>query len=67
MLLEHVYFIRSVSRLHVEAGSSTSTAALRVVGGNEKGTQGLGDNWTTFFLGDVETGTLPSRMGESQI
>jgi hypothetical protein len=26
----------------VEAGSSTSTVALRVVGGNEKGTQYLG-------------------------
>jgi hypothetical protein len=42
----------------VEAGLNTSTVALRVVGGNGKGTQ---------FLGDINTGTWPSRFWESRI
>jgi hypothetical protein len=46
----------------VEAGSNTSTVALRVVGGNEKGTQCLGDNWTTLFLEVINTVTWPSRL-----
>jgi hypothetical protein len=32
----------SAVQAHVEAGSNTSTVALRVVGGDEKGTQYLG-------------------------
>jgi hypothetical protein len=40
-----------------EAVSNTSTVALRVVGGNEKGTQCLGCNWATcswgYKYGDV--------------
>jgi hypothetical protein len=44
--LETVSSTRSVPRLYnedqVDAGSNTSTVALRVVGGVEKGTQGLG-------------------------
>jgi hypothetical protein len=55
----------------VEAGSNTSTVALRVVGGDEKGTQwkpsAWGYNWVTLFLGDINTGTWPSRLGESRI
>jgi hypothetical protein len=47
----------------VEAGSSASTVALRVVGGDENGTQCLGYNWATLFLGDINTGTGPSRLG----
>jgi hypothetical protein len=43
--------------LHVEADSSTSTVALRVVGGDEKGTQCLGYNRATLFLTDINTGT----------
>jgi hypothetical protein len=42
----------------VEAGSNTSTVALRVVGGDEEG---------TYCLGDVNTGTWSSRLGESRI
>jgi hypothetical protein len=41
----------------VEAGSDTSTVALRIVGGYEKGTQCLGYNWATLFLWDINTGT----------
>jgi hypothetical protein len=33
--------IRSEQKFHVEAGSNTSTIALRDVGGDEKGTQCL--------------------------
>jgi hypothetical protein len=53
--LEEMFSVKSVPRLysedrrevevedeHVEAGSYTSTVALRVVGGDEKGTQCLG-------------------------
>jgi hypothetical protein len=35
----------------VEAGPNTSTVALRVVGGDEMGTQCLAYNWATLFLG----------------
>jgi hypothetical protein len=38
-LARHHYF---VSSSRVEAGSNTSTVAVRVVGGDEKGTQCLG-------------------------
>jgi hypothetical protein len=37
----------------VEAGSNTSTVALRVVGGDEKETNAWGYNWATLFLGDI--------------
>jgi hypothetical protein len=47
----------------VEAGPNTSTVALRVVGGDENGTQCLGCNWATLFLGDINMGTWPSRLG----
>jgi hypothetical protein len=39
----------------VEAGSNTSTVALLVVGGDEKGTQ---------FLEDINTGDLALQVGE---
>jgi hypothetical protein len=51
----------------VEACSNTSTIAQRVVQGDEKGAQCLGYNRATLFLGDVNTGTWPSRLGESRI
>jgi hypothetical protein len=35
----------------MEAGLNTSTVALRVVGGDEKGTQCLGYNSANLFLG----------------
>jgi hypothetical protein len=51
----------------VEAGSNTSTVALRVVGGAEKGTLCLGYNRATMFLGDINMGTWPSMLGEPPI
>jgi hypothetical protein len=47
----------------VEAGSNTSTVALRVVGGDEKRAQCLGYNPATLFLEVVNTGTWPSSLG----
>jgi hypothetical protein len=48
----------------VEAGSNTLTVALRVAGGCEKGTHCLGVyNWGILFLGNITTGTWPSRLG----
>jgi hypothetical protein len=44
-------------RRRVEAGSKTSTVALRVVG----------YNWAILFLGDINTGTWPSRLVEFRI
>jgi hypothetical protein len=53
-LLEAVFSVRSLPRIHnedqlslgdsscVEAGSDTSTVALRIAGGDEEGTQCLG-------------------------
>jgi hypothetical protein len=35
----------------MEAGLNTSTVALRLVGGDEKGTSAWGHNWATLFLG----------------
>jgi hypothetical protein len=43
----------------VEEGPNTSTVALRIIGGDEKGTQFLGYNWVTLPLGD--------RLGESRV
>jgi hypothetical protein len=51
----------------VEAGSNTSTVALRVVGGDKKGTHYLEYNGAMLFLGDINTGTWPSRLGDSRI
>jgi hypothetical protein len=48
-------------------GVETSTVTLRVVGGDKKGTQCLGYNRSTLFLGDINTGIWPSRLGESRI
>jgi hypothetical protein len=53
------YAARAVS-IPCEGGVSTSTVALRVVGGDEKGTQYLG---ATLFLGDINTGTWSSKLG----
>jgi hypothetical protein len=47
----------------LEAGSNTSTVALRVVGGDGKGTQYLGHP----VPGDINTETWPSRLGEARI
>jgi hypothetical protein len=54
----------------VEAGSNTSTVLLlRVVGGDEKGTQWLGYDRVTLFGGggNINTGIWPSRLAESRI
>jgi hypothetical protein len=55
------------SQPSIEAGSNTSTVVLRVVWGDEKGTQCPGYSWATLFPGDVNTGTWPSRLGEPGI
>jgi hypothetical protein len=51
----------------VEVGSNASTVALRVIGGDAKGIQCLGYNRATLFLRNINTGTWPSRLGESRI
>jgi hypothetical protein len=52
---------------HVEAGSNTSTVALRVVGGDVRKPSTWGYNGATLFLGDINTETWPTRLVESQI
>jgi hypothetical protein len=44
--------------------SNTSTVALRVVGSEPSA---WGHNRATMFLRDINTGTWPSRLGESRI
>jgi hypothetical protein len=59
--------LRHFQNNRLEAGSNTSTVTLRVVGGDEKGTQYLGYNWATLFLGHINMGTWASRLGKSWI
>jgi hypothetical protein len=54
------------NRSLVEADSIASAVALRVEGVDEKWTKCLYD-WVTLFLVDINTGTWPSRLGESRI
>jgi hypothetical protein len=56
-----------LSQSRVEAGSNTSIVALRVVGDDEKEPSVWGYNRATLFLGDINTGTWPSKLGESRI
>jgi hypothetical protein len=51
-------------RCSVDADSNTSTAGLRVVGGNEREPSAWGFNWATLFMGDINMGTWSSRLGE---
>jgi hypothetical protein len=51
----------------VEEGSNTYIVALQVVGGDEKGTQCMGIYRATLLLGDINTETWPSRLGEPRI
>jgi hypothetical protein len=51
----------------VEEGWNTSIVALQVVRGDEREPSAQGYNWATLFLGDINTGTLPSRLEESQM
>jgi hypothetical protein len=44
-------------KTHMEAISNISTVALQIVGGNEMEPSSWGYNWTTQFLGDINTGT----------
>jgi hypothetical protein len=54
--------LRGVPR--VEAGYNTSTAALLSHKRRQKGNPVPGGyNWATLFLGDINTGTWPSRLG----
>jgi hypothetical protein len=49
----------------MEDGPCTSFIVLRVIRGYEKGTQGLGYNWATLILRDINTGTCTSRLEET--
>jgi hypothetical protein len=51
----------------VAAGSNISILAPQVVGREELEPSAWGYNQTTPFLGDISTGTWPSRLGESRI
>jgi hypothetical protein len=37
------------------------------IGNPEEEPSARGYNWATLFLGDINTGTWPSRLGESQM
>jgi hypothetical protein len=41
----------------VEAGSKTSTVALRVIRGDEKEPRAWGYNWAIMFMVAINTGT----------
>jgi hypothetical protein len=47
----------------VETGLHAFTLALQAIGGDEKGNKCLGYNWAILFLGDINTGTWPSILG----
>jgi hypothetical protein len=38
-----------------------------VVRGDKREPSARGHNWATLFLGDINTGTWPSKLGESQM
>jgi hypothetical protein len=44
-------------------GCIASTVALRIVMCEEKGTHCRWNNWTTLFLGDINTGPSPAGWG----
>jgi hypothetical protein len=48
---------------HMEAGSNTSTIALRVVEDDGKGTRCQGYKWATLSLEDIDVDTWSSRLG----
>jgi hypothetical protein len=56
-----------LSENRLEAGSNTSTVALRVVRGDQEGNQLLRYNWATLFLEGINKGTCPSAFGKSRI
>jgi hypothetical protein len=51
-------------RPSVEAGSNTSTVALRVVGSDEKEPNAWGYNRATLFLRDIKYGDLVLQVDE---
>jgi hypothetical protein len=51
----------------VVAGSNTVTLALRVVGVDEKDNSAWRYNCATLFLGDLNKGSWPSRLGKTRI
>jgi hypothetical protein len=65
--METVSSVRSAIFRGPKRISNTSTVALRVLAGDERGTQCLAYNWATLLLGDLNTGTWASRLGESRI
>jgi hypothetical protein len=74
---KELFYVRTVPRCcrtvsesqfvaRVEAGSNTSTVALLIVGGDEKGTYAWGYKLTTLFRGDINTGPPVSGSRESE-
>jgi hypothetical protein len=51
------------TKSRVEVDSNTSTVALRVIEATKREPSARGYNWATLFLGDINTGTWPSRLG----
>jgi hypothetical protein len=62
-LLGAVFSVGPVPRLNnedlkpAEAGSNTSTVALRVVGGDKREPSAWKYKWATLFVGGINTGT----------
>jgi hypothetical protein len=57
--------LKQRSKSCVEAGLNTSTVAVRVVKGEEKEPIAWGYNRATRFLGDINSVTWPSSLGDS--
>jgi hypothetical protein len=77
-LLEPVFSIGSALRLYskhkldtlfscpcVEADLNTCAVALRVIGAMKKEPSPCGYNWPILFLGDINMGTWPCRLGQT--
>jgi hypothetical protein len=49
--------------------AETESGGIIVNSRNRRGTKpsARGHNWVTLFLGDINTGTWPSRLGEYQM
>jgi hypothetical protein len=70
-MVSDVHYIKTVvvsvrHNIPCGGGIDTSTVDLRVVRGDEREPSARGYNSATLFLGDINTRTWPSRLGESQ-
>jgi hypothetical protein len=66
-----MFSMQSILRLYSEdrweVGLNTSTIALWIIGGGKREPSAWGYNWATLYLGDISTGSWPSRQVESRI